>query len=151
MNTQKILNTFKPVKENLLPILHSLQNSHPQNYLSNATLKAIAKYLNISLSSVYGVVGYYSMFSLKPRGRYIIRVCTSPICAMIGSQDILTYLSQRLDVNLGETTLDGVFTLEASECLGQCANAPSMMINKQHYGNLTPELIESILQQLQNS
>lgn len=151
MDTQEILNKFKPTKDNLLPILHSLQDNNPQNYLTDEALRATAKHLNISLSSVYGVVGYYTMFSRKPRGKYVIRFCTSPVCSLMGSINVLDFFSQRLGIAIGETTSDGIFTLEESECLGRCSKAPAMMINKQHYVNLTPELIESIIQQLKNS
>ena len=151
MNVDKILNEFKPVKDNLLPILHGLQDNHPQNYLPDEALKATAKYLNISLSSVYGVVGYYTMFSRKPRGKYIIRFCTSPVCSLMGSENVLDWFTQFLGIKVGETTSDGLFTLEESECLGRCGKAPSMMINQDFYGNLTPEKIESIIHQLKNA
>jgi NADH-quinone oxidoreductase E subunit len=151
MNTQEILNQFKPLKENLLPILHAIQDNNPQNYLSDEALKSTAKYLNLPLSSVYGVVGYYTMFSRKPRGKYIIRFCTSPVCGMMGSINLLDWFKQWLKIEVGETTSDGLFTLEESECLGRCGKAPSMMINQDFYGNLTPEILEEIMHQLQKS
>lgn len=151
MNTQEILDKYKPAKENLLPILHAIQDSNPRNYLPDDALRATAKYLNITLSSVYGVVGYYTMFSRKPRGKYVIRFCTSPVCGMMGSINVLDWLSQWLGIGVGETTKDGLFTLEESECLGRCGKAPSMMVNQQFYGNLTPELLENIIHQLKKS
>lgn len=151
MNADKIFAEFKPNKDNLLPILHRLQDNHPQNYLPEETLKATAKFLNISLSSVYGVVGYYSMFSRKPRGKYIIRFCTSPVCSLMGSVNVLDWFTQFLGIMVGETTSDGLFTLEESECLGRCGKAPSMMINKDFYGNITPEIIESVIHKLKHA
>ncbi len=150
MSIEKILSEFKPFRDNLLPILHSLQDNHPQNYLSEEALRATAKYLNMSLSSVYGVVGYYSMFSRKPRGKYVIRFCPSPVCTLMGSVNVLDWFTQFLGINVGQTTPDGLFTLEVSECLGQCMKAPFMMINHDCYGNLTPEKIETIIHQLKN-
>lgn len=151
MNTQEILDRFKPSKEYLLPILHAIQDSNPQNFLPDEALKATAKFLNLPLSSVYGVVGYYTMFSRKPRGRYVIRFCTSPVCGMMGSISLLDWFKQWLKVDLGETTPNGLFTLEESECLGRCGKAPSMMINQDFHGNLTPEILEKIIHQLQKS
>ena len=151
MSTQEILSKFKPVKDNLLPILHHLQDNHPQNYLPDDALMATAKYLNMTTSSVYGVVGYYTMFSRKPRGKFIIRFCTSPVCNMMGSTSVLDWLSERLGISVGNTTPDGLFTIEESECLGRCGMAPSMMINQKFYGNLTPEVLDSIIHQLKNS
>ena len=148
MDPLKILAQFEPDKSNLLPILHALQDSHPQNYLPEHSLKAVAKHLKVNLSWVYGVIGYYSMYSLEPRGRYIIRLCTSPVCNMVGSTDILTALTTHLGIGAGETTGDGLFTIEESECLGICDVAPAMMINREIYGNLTPESIEGIITQL---
>lgn len=148
MNPHIILSKFKPEKHNLLPILHSLQDNHPQNYLPDEVLMATAKYLNISLSSVYGVVGYYTMFSLKPRGKFVIRFCTSPVCALMGSITLLEWFSQQLSIKLGETTADGLFTIEECQCLGRCGQAPSMMVNHNVYENLTPETIENIIEEL---
>lgn len=151
MSTEDILSNFKPVKDNLLPILHHLQDNNPQNYLTDEVLEATAKYLNMTRSSVYGVVGYYSMLSRKPRGKFVIRICSSPVCSMMGSLNLLDWLSQRLGISVGHTTPDGLFTIEESECLGRCGKAPSMMINRDFYGNLNPESIDSIINQLKNS
>lgn len=151
MNTQEILNQFKPSKDNLIPILHAIQDNNPQNYLPDEALKSTAKFLNLPLSSVYGVVGYYTMFSRKPRGKYVIRFCTSPVCGMMGSINLLDWFKQWLKIDLGETTPNGLFTLEESECLGRCGKAPSMMVNQDFYGNLTPEILEKIIHQLQKS
>jgi NADH:ubiquinone oxidoreductase subunit E len=128
-----------------LEILHETQNGNPQQYISPENIATIAKHLNITQSQVYGVVGYYSMLSIKPRGKYLIRVCNSPICNMLGSEHTIDYLIRKLNVQSGETTADGKFTIEECECLGNCAAAPSIMVNDKLYGNLTPELIDKIL------
>ena len=151
MNVNEILSKFEATKDNLIPILHAIQDNHPQNYLPDEALRATAKFLNLTLSSVYGVVGYYSMFSRKPRGKHVIRFCTSPVCGMMGSINVLDWLSQHLGIAVGETTPDGLFTLEESECLGRCGKAPSMMINQYFYGNLTPEILENIVHQLKKT
>jgi len=131
--------------ENVLLILHEFQNSNPYHYLSENDLAMIAEYLNVSYGSIYGLVGYYSMFSLRPRGKHIIRVCYSPVCQMADSNDILAKLRKNLKIDIGETTSDGLFTLETTECLGQCDSAPGMSVDKKFYGNLTAKKIKHIL------
>jgi len=148
MDQQEIISGFRAEKANLLPILHALQDNHPQNYLTEESLKAVARHLRINLSWVYGVAGYYSMFSLKPRGRYIIRVCNSPVCNMLDSSGIIDVLSGILGIGKGETTPDGLFTVEEAECLGICDVAPAMMVNRTVYGKLTHESLKVILDEL---
>ena len=123
--------------ENVLLILHEFQNNNPRHYLSEKDLAMIASYLNVPCSSIYGVVSYYSLFSLMPRGKYIIRLCISPVCRMSDSNDILAQLRKNLKIDIGETSADGLFTLETTECLGQCDSAPGMSIDEQYYGILT--------------
>jgi NADH-quinone oxidoreductase subunit E len=142
---KKVLKKFSPLRENLLLILHDLQDNHPQNYLTEEALESTAKYLKLTKSTVYGVARYYSMFSIKPRGRHIIRVCVSPVCELLKVNDVVSALEHSLGIKTGETTSDGLFTLELSECLGQCQEAPSMMVDKQVYNNLTRENIVEIL------
>lgn len=145
MNRSELLSKFSPEKDNLIGILHELQNNNPRNYLSEDDLKEVASYLNTTLSHVYGVATYYSMFSVKPRGRYIIRVCNSPVCNMEGSTVMTGLLKEILGIGVGETTGDGLFTLELTECLGRCSIAPGMMIGEDVYGELTREKIVMIL------
>jgi len=151
MDPKKIVARFRPDKSELLPVLHALQDSHPQNYLTEESMKAAARHLGVNLSWVYGVAGYYTMFSLEPRGRYLIRVCNSPVCSLLGSEPLLQRLEVVLGVHTGETTPDGIFTLEESECLGICEVAPAMMVNRDTFGNLTPEKIDKIIGDLRNS
>lgn len=146
MNRSDILNKFKPTRDNLLLILHDIQNNNPQQYISVDDIKAIAKYLNVTYSLVYGVVTYYSMFSLKPRGKYIFRICNSPVCHMKGSTEIIEEVKNHLSINEGETTPDGLFTLETTECLGKCNAAPAMIINEDFQGFLSPERIKSVIE-----
>jgi NADH-quinone oxidoreductase subunit E len=140
-----ILNKFDPVRDNLLLILHEVQNNNPEHYISEKDMKDIADYLNISYSSVYGVVTYYSMFSRIPRGKYIIRVCTSPVCEMTGSKGILQEIGEMLGLKPGETTGDKLFTLETTECLGRCDESPGVIINEEFYGRLTTGKLRDIL------
>ena len=148
MNVTQRLNNFTPNKDNLLLILHDLQNQNSRQYLPLENLKAVAEYLKIPLSAVYSVVSYYSMFSLKPRGKYLIRICKSLVCSMLGAYPLIDLLKQKLGIEIGQTTSDGRFTLEVSECLGKCEMAPSMLINEQHYDGLTIDRLEKILNSL---
>ncbi len=123
-------------------------------WLSNAAMDAVADYLDIPKIAVYEVVTFYDMYDLKPRGKYKINVCTNVSCMLRGSSEILDFLKKRLDIEVGETTSDGKFTLRESECLAACGGAPMCQINDQHfYENLTPKKIQTIIDQLdqQNS
>ncbi len=146
MDKSDILHKYPPSMENLLLILHEFQDHNPRNYLSRSDLQLVAKYLNIPFGQIYGVVSYYSLFSLTPRGKHIIRICCSPVCSMAGSNTILVEIGRQLGIGLGETTAEGVFTLESTECLGQCDTAPGMAIDEVYFGNLTPKRIKTILQ-----
>ncbi len=145
MNRKDILNKFSPSHDNILVILHELQNNNPEHYLSNDDLRAVADFLNTTLSHVYGVATYYSMYSLVPRGRFIIRVCNSPVCNMQGSEEVIAELKRLLDIGFGGTTTDGRFTLELTECLGQCSGSPTMMVNEDVHTHLSVERISRIL------
>ena len=147
MERQQIIKRFPPEKSNLLNILHELQNNNPQNYLTHDDLREVAGYLNTSLSHIYGVVTYYTMYSLKPRGRHIIRVCNSPVCNLEGAPAVIEIFRELLGIEPGMTSPDGRFTLELTECLGRCAIAPSMMVGEKVYGNLDREKIKDILNQ----
>lgn len=147
MYRDAILKKFDPRLDNILFILHELQDNNPQHYLANADIEKCADYLNIPYSYVHGVVTFYSMFSLKPRGRYIIRLCDSPPCHLMGSESLLDYLKKKLKVDVGETTADGVFTLEITSCLGICGVAPALMMNEEMIGNLTPERVDTVLEE----
>ena len=149
MDKRAILHRNPPQVENLLLILHEFQNDNPQHYLSEDDLAMIAEYLNVPYSSVYGVVSYYTMFSLMPRGKHIIRVCNSPVCQMADSNDILAALRKILKLDIGATTADGMFTLETTACLGQCDTAPGMSIDEQYYGNLTASKVKNVLKDYQ--
>ena len=146
MEIRKILDKYPPERDNMLNILHELQDSNPRNYLSEEAVRAVAKHLNTTLAEVYGVVKYYTMFSTTPRGKHIIRLCQSPICHLMGSGTILEELQRLLGTGLNEPTADGLFSLELSECLGICDVAPAMMIGDEIFGPLTPDYAGKILE-----
>ena len=107
--------------------------------------KYIAQALHTTLSDVYGVATFYSQFSLQPKGEYLVSVCLGTACYVKGSQKVLDKLSEVLNVEVGQTTADGRFTLQATRCLGACGLAPVMTINDEVYGRLTPDAIPDII------
>jgi len=148
MNTKDILIKYPPEKAFLLDILHEIQDNNPNNYLPENELEETAEYLKMTKAELYGTVSYYSMFSLKPRGKYIIRFCISPVCEINGRQEVAKGIMDYLKIRDGETTEDGLFTFETCECLGKCGIKPSMMINKDLHGGLTKEKAINIINQL---
>ena len=142
---EEIFGKYTPEKENLIYILHEIQDACPQQYISSEAVEAVAEYLQITTSHIYGVITFYTMFSTKPRGKNVIRLCESPPCFHRGSEKMLKKLASMLDVKVGKTTADGMFTLELCACLGVCGNAPVMMINEDIYGDLTEEKLEKII------
>ena len=118
-------------------------------WLTTELMNQVAAYLDMPPIAVYEVATFYSMYELKPVGKHKICVCTNVSCMINDADRIVDYLQQRLGVRLGETTEDGRFTLKKVECLGACGGAPMMQIDKQYYENLTPEIIDSILDGLE--
>jgi len=151
MTRSDILNKYKQNKENLIDILHEIQNISTNNYLSTDDITAVSNYLNISVSSVYGVITYYSMFSLKPRAKNIIRVCESPVCEMKGSSILADEIRSVLAIENGNSTADGLFTIESSQCLGNCQSAPGFSINNEFFGVQDHQDIVQIIERFKSN
>jgi len=138
----------------LIPILQAVQEEY--RYLPEAILTFIATSLNISPAKVFGVATFYSHFTLKPKGKYLVRVCDGTACHVKGSTLLLDALRQKLGLSAdSDTTADMLFTLETVSCLGACGLAPAVVINEQVYGQMTPEkavlLIDKILEEERNA
>lgn len=136
-----ICKEFEPKKENMISILHCIQDNEKFNYIPPEAIEALAAYLRVTPAEIVGVISFYSLFSLKPRGQYIIRACKSAPCCM----GTIETCEKILGIRCGETTADHVFTLESSFCLGLCDGAPALMINDTVYTNVTAEKIKEIL------
>lgn len=149
MTIKEIVNKYGNKRENLLQILHDIQNQSLQNYISEKNIKTLSENMKIPLSDIKGTASFYTMYSFTPRGKYIIRVCDSPPCHLLGAQTIFKAIETKLGIKEGETTRDGLFTLEGTSCLGICGVAPAMMINDEAYGNLNEKKINEILEQIQ--
>ena len=133
-------------RENLLQILHDIQTMNSDNSLHQDDLDQLSGIMKIGMSDLVSTLSFYTMFSLKPRGRHVIRLCESPPCHVMGGETVLDAIQDALSIAVGETTEDGCFTLETTSCLGTCAVAPVMMIDDTVYGNLTREKVTAILE-----
>lgn len=145
MSIAEIVEKHGNNRENLLQILHDLQDGSGDNSLHHDAIEQLSKIMKLTVSDIVGTASFYSMFSLRPRGRHVIRLCDSPPCYIKGSENILVALEKRLGVSMGATTSDGMFTLETTSCLGVCGVAPAMMIDDVVYGNLTESKVNGIL------
>lgn len=140
---KEVLKEHKELKGALIPVLHVVQTTY--GFLPEDILHLVSEELNVPMSEIYGVATFYSIFSLKPKGEHVIRVCLGTACYVKGSQLIIDKISQELNIEVGKTTEDGKFTLEATRCLGACGLAPVMTIGDKVYGRLVPEDIPGIL------
>jgi len=131
-------------KSALLPVLHLAQNSFG-GWLSSETLDYVAELLQIQPIEVYEVATFYSMYNLKPVGKYMFEVCQTGPCMINGSDDIIAYIGEKLNIKPGETTADGLFTLKTVECLGACGYAPMMQMGKTYREHLTKEKVDAII------
>ena len=140
-----ILQEFEPERENLIAILHRIQDTENFHYITQEAITAISDYLRMTPSEILGVISFYTMFSLNPRGKYVIRVCTSAPCHIMGSTTVTDALEEILGIKVGETTGNNLFTLELSSCLGVCERAPVIMINNEVYGDLTYDSLKKVI------
>ena len=136
-------------KSALLPILHIAQEQFG-GWLDTPVMDYVASLLAIEPIEVYEVASFYSMYNLKPVGKYIFEVCQTGPCMLNGSDHIIDYIKQKLNIGAGETTTDGLFTLKTVECLGACGYAPMMQLGKTYREHLTKEKIDSIVEECRN-
>ncbi|HEY0281089.1 MAG TPA: NAD(P)H-dependent oxidoreductase subunit E [Rhizomicrobium sp.] len=128
----------------LMPILQDLNRTH--SYISEDAMLCVAKELDVPRTEVYGVATFYSFFSVKPRGKYVIRTCRTISCAKQGHyHSVLVALLQELGIKFGETTADGLFTLEQTNCNGMCDQGPAMLVNDDVHVKLTETSVREIL------
>jgi len=140
-----LIEEYQGKKWALIPLLQRVQEEY--GYIPPETIGPIAEALHLFPSEVQGVVTFYSQFSLKPRGKNVVRVCKGTACHVRGGRSILKIAKRELGVDEGNTTEDYQFTLETVACLGACFLAPTMMVNKSYYGKLSPPKMTSILKQ----
>jgi NADP-reducing hydrogenase subunit HndA len=139
----KVINKHKNTKGALIPVLHEAQEIY--GYLPLEVQQKVSDGLKIPMSEIYGVVTFYTQFSLKPKGKYNISVCMGTACYVKGAGLLLDKLKEELKIEVGESTEDGHFSLEACRCLGACGLAPVLTVNDKVYGTLLPEDIIGII------
>lgn len=159
MFTNEILNRIEELtkrypdgkqKSALIPVLHLIQETGNLS-LTTAQMDEVARLLKIQPIEVYEVATFYTMFNLKPVGKFVMEVCQTGPCMLNGSDEIIEYIKQKLNIKVGETSADGIFTLKAVECLGACGYAPMMQLGKTYREFLTPEKIDSLLEECRKS
>jgi NADH-quinone oxidoreductase subunit E len=133
-------------KSALLPVLHLAQQEFG-GWLDVSTMDYVAELLQLQPIEVYEVATFYSMYNLKPVGKYVFEVCQTGPCMVNGSDNIIDYIKQKLNIGVGETTADGLFTLKTVECLGACGYAPMMQLGKTYREHLTKEKVDAIIEE----
>ena len=137
-------------KSALLPLLHLAQEANG-GWLSVEAMDHVAGLLSITPIEVYEVATFYSMYNLKPVGRHLFEVCQTGPCMLNGSDEIIQYIQEKLNIKNGETTADGMFTLKTVECLGACGYAPMMQMGKFYKEHLTKEKIDTIIEECRSN
>lgn len=145
---KEILEKYEKDKSNLIQILNQVQEKY--GYISQDAQKEISEYLDISMAEVYGVITFYSRFTLKPKGKYNIAVCLGTACFVKGSEKVLDKVKEILKIDIGQTTEDGLFSIEATRCVGACGLAPVFTVNDEVYGKATPEMVESVIKRIKD-
>jgi len=143
---QKIIARYPEGKQKsaVLPLLH-LAQAEFQGWLSIPVMDYVASLLKIQPIEVYEVASFYSMYNLNPVGKCVIEVCRTGPCWLMGAEDIIAHIEKKLNIKIGETTADGMFTLKTVECLASCGTAPMMQIGEKYHENLTCEKTDEIL------
>ena len=145
---QEILKRYPDKRSALLPVLNIAQREF--GWISEPAMVYIAGLLELTPPKVFEVVTFYTLLNQKPVGKYLVQVCRTLPCSLVGSGEVVSYLKQNLRIQVGETTPDGLFTLRTVECLASCGTAPMMQINDAYYENLTREKMDRIIEGLKN-
>lgn len=144
---QKIIARYPEGKQKsaLIPVLHIAQKEFG-GWLAVPVMDYVAEILSIKPIEVYEVATFYTMFNMKPVGKYVLEVCQTGPCMVNGSDGIIQHIRETLNIKNGETTADGLFTLKTVECLGACGYAPMMQLGNFYHEHLTNEKVDEILQ-----
>ena len=142
---KSIIEKHRDDKWPIIPLLQDIQETF--GYIPPESIEPIAEALQVFPAVVQGVITFYADFTLKPKGKYVIRVCRGTACHVKGGRSVLRLMKRELGLNEGETSQDYQFTLETVACLGACFLAPSMMVNRTYFGKLSPPKVSSVLGQ----
>lgn len=146
---ENLFQEYLPVKDNLIQMLNEVQEHY--GYIPQYVQKEMSEFLNIPMAEIYGVVTFYSRFTLKPKGKYNIAICLGTACYVKGSQKIMDRLKERLQIEPGETTKDGLFSIEETRCVGACGLAPVFTVNGEVYGKATVKKLDEVLDNIINN
>lgn len=142
-----LLTHYPTTQAALLPVLWECQKEWA--WLSTGIMRAVAGRLELSPAYVEGVASFYTMYQLEPPGKYLLQVCTTLSCQLCGAESLVEHLKDRLKIDFGQTTKDGLFTLVDVQCLGACGEGPVIQVNDDYYGHLTPGSLDEILDELE--
>lgn len=143
MDYREIIARYADKPGGMIEAFHAIQAD--LSYLPEEALAEAAQVFKVSTAEAYGVASFYSMFSVKPRGKNVIRICESAPCHVAGATEVVAALERELGIKMGESTDDGLFALEFTECVGQCQATPVITINGKPYLDVSPALIPGIL------
>lgn len=143
VNPKEIIKNYPNEKRYTLAILQDIQREY--GFVSRDNMESISEYLDLPLSQIYSMATFYKALSLKPKGKYTVKVCNGTACHIRGSESIKEELIDLLNIDPGETTEDGLFSIEIVNCIGACALAPVILINDKYYGGLDKEKLRNII------
>lgn len=144
---ERVIESSKDMQGPLMPILHEAQ--HIFGAIPIEVQKVISEKLNVPMAEIYGVVTFYSQFTLEPKGKYLIGVCLGTACYVRGAQQLVDKIAELTGVSVGKTSADGKFSLEATRCIGACGLAPVLTVNEDVYGRLVLDDIPGIVEKYQ--
>lgn len=145
----QIVEQFKSLPGALLPLLHAIKEEF--GYVPESSVPCIAKGLNLSRAEIHGVISFYHDFNTKPNGRHIVQICRAEACQAMGSRDIESHAKRSLGLEYGETTKDGLLTLEPVYCLGNCACSPSIRVDDAIHARVNKTSFDQLIEGLKTS
>lgn len=148
-NTEEILERYPKDKRYTLAMLQDIQRTY--EYIPKEAMYKVSNYIESPLTEVYSIATFYKALSLEPKGKYVIKVCNGTACHIRGSDKVLGEIKSLLNISPGETSNDGLFSVEIVNCVGACALAPVMVINDKYYGNMTKEKVHQVLEKIRGN
>lgn len=145
---REIISRYPRPKSALIPLLHLAQEQ--DGHVTNDAMAHIAELVGVTPAEVYGTASFYEMFKFEPVGRYLVNVCTNISCMLCGAEELLHHAERTLGVHVGNTTDDGLFTLEEVECIADCTNAPCLQVNYRYFDNVTAEGFDGLVDDLRS-
>ena len=143
----EVIEQYRDVEGGTMPVLQAAQEIF--GYLPEEVQQIISDGMGVPMEEIYGISTFYSLFTLNPKGKYQVSVCLGTACYVKGAQQILDAIVEKLDCPCGSITKDGKFSVDSTRCIGACGLAPVMMINDDVYGQVTPEMVDEILDKYQ--